>query len=204
MKRLLKYPQVYNFYQRLIGADSYLKKFAYVFLNQGDNIKILDLGCGTSNILKFLTLSKKEKNISYVGIDVSEKYIEYTKKKFPDGVYFVQSVCDQINVDMKFDLIICLAVMAALDDDKLKDMFGVICSKANMSTKIILSDMNCRENANALEKFFYRNERNSYVRREEEYRQIITQYFNIDKVHYWDNVYRIPYSKVIFECSIKN
>ena len=97
-----------------------------------------------------------------------------------------------------------MGVMAALSDENLKKMFSVICSKSNKNTKIILADMNYRTDVKGLEKFLYKNERNSFLRNEQDYRNIISQFFNIDNVHYWDKVYHIPYSKIIFECSIKD
>ena len=56
MKRLLGFPQFYNLYQGFIGADLYLKKFATLFFQDCKGKNILDLGCGTSNILKFIFL----------------------------------------------------------------------------------------------------------------------------------------------------
>ena len=119
-------------------------------------------------------------------------------------MYLNQSVCEQIDINMEFDIVISLAVMAALCDEDLKKMFSVIRSKVNKNTKIILSDMNYRENAQGFEKFLYKNERNSYVRGEQDYIKVLSEFFEIEKIYYWDKVYRIPYSKVIFECRLKD
>lgn len=201
VKRLLKYPEVYNLYQSLIGADSYLKKFAHTFLKDDSKqlIKVLDVGCGTSNIVKFFG-----NNIDYVGFDCSKKYIEYSRKKYPKFSFLNKSVLEKIDTTQDFDVIISLGVMAALNDETLKDMCSILCTYANKNTKFLLADMNYSENASKLEKFLCKNERNSYIRGEQDYINILSQFFNIEKIHHWDKVYRIPYHKVIFECSIKD
>ena len=147
MKRLLGFPQFYNLYQGFIGADAYLKKFADTFLKYDHKqlIKVLDVGCGTSNILKFV-----ENNIDYVGYDCSKKYIEYSRKKYPKFSFFNKSVLERVAITQKFDVIISLGVMAALNDETIKDMFSILCSYANKNTKILLADMNYCENAGKL------------------------------------------------------
>lgn len=201
VKRLLKFPEVYNLYQSLIGADSYLKKFAHAFLKDDNKqlIKILDVGCGTSNIVKFLG-----KNVDYVGFDCSKKYIEYSKRKYPNHLFLNKSVLEKIDTIQNFDVIISLGVMAALNDETLKDMLAILRSYANKNTKILLADMNYSQSASKLEKFLCKNERNSYIRGEKDYLNILSQFFNIENIHHWDKVYRIPYHKIIFECSIKD
>ena len=50
--------------------------------------KILDLGCGSGRFYKVL----KEKEISYFGIDFSEKLIEIAKQKYPKGRFQVADI----------------------------------------------------------------------------------------------------------------
>ena len=80
VKRILEIPQVYNFYQRLVGVYPYMKVFSqkYIFPVGKDKkiFKILDMGCGTGIIIPYLP-----KNIEYLGIDCSFKYIEYVQKE---------------------------------------------------------------------------------------------------------------------------
>lgn len=45
-----------------------------------DGDKVLDFGCGNGRLLELL----KDKNIDYLGVDVSEKLIDIAKAKYPD------------------------------------------------------------------------------------------------------------------------
>ena len=148
MKRILEYPQIYNFYQFLIGSHSYLKNYKSKFLKLENGMKILDVGCGTSNILRFI-----DEKVEYFGVDCSKKYIDYCLKNFPEHRFINQSICKNLDIDENFDVIISKGVLAALSDVQLSEMLEVIVDLAKKNTKIILSDMNYKEEACWLQKF---------------------------------------------------
>ena len=68
LRSILDAPKIYDFFQAMMGGDGpagFVKEF--VRPKEGDNI--LDLGCGTSRILKYLP------KVTYVGYDSDKKYI---------------------------------------------------------------------------------------------------------------------------------
>ena len=199
MKRILAYPRIYNLYQSLIGANSYLKRFSETFIKTEKSIRMLDMGCGTANIVPFLN-----SEIEYFGIDFSQKYIDYASKKYSKHTFLCGNICEQNQINGEFDIIISKGVMAGLKDEQLLKMFDIIVSLSNEKTRIILSDMNHRSNSSVFEKFIQRQERNKELRSKDDYIRLITQKFNIDKITELNNVYRIPYSRVVFECTIKH
>ena len=81
ISQILKYPVLYRIYQRSVRT-----KFSeYDFLKhifsklKHKKIKMLDLCCGDSYILNFI-----ESHINdYLGVDNSDKYLNYSKKKWP-------------------------------------------------------------------------------------------------------------------------
>ena len=65
---LLLNPNFYNFFQHLLGATAFRKKFIEnLFIKK--NAKILDIGCGTSTLIKFLN------EPDYYGYDINSKNI---------------------------------------------------------------------------------------------------------------------------------
>jgi len=45
------------------------------------NKKILDVGCGLCNLIEFL--NKKKVNYQYTGIDIMEKFVEISRRRYP-------------------------------------------------------------------------------------------------------------------------
>jgi SAM-dependent methyltransferase len=64
-------------------------------------ISILDFGCGTSHLYEHLLKTpQRSTHVTYVGVDISEKFIEVSKKKFPQNQYFsIDLMKEQIPVD---------------------------------------------------------------------------------------------------------
>ena len=189
MKRILEYPQVYSLYQDLIGVDIYYKKFVRNFI-EGQNYKnILDLGCGTSRILKFL-----KNDIQYVGVDISSKYVDYNRKKYPVHSFVCSDICSDFALSDSFDVIFSEGVMVAFTDEQLLKLFEVICNLSMKNTKILLSDLNYKTEVSLFEKFLQDNQRFRNFRRKEDYVSLIEKYFEIQQIHTFDKVYRIPRS----------
>lgn len=199
MKRILAYSFFYDLYQELIGCKTFLKRYANEYICVKENQKILDLGCGTATICSFFP-----KNIKYVGIDISDKYIKTAKKSYPYFSFQCFNVCDEIMLDSPFDIIFGEAIISGLSDEQCVVMFEKIKKNSNKNTRIIFSDMNYKDDDNFFQKFLYKSERNSYIRRREEYIELLSRYFEIKKEAVISNIYRIPYSKLIFECSLKD
>ena len=199
MKRILAYPRIYNLYQSLIGANAYLRCFSEAFIKTEKGSRILDMGCGTANIVSFFS-----SEIEYIGIDFSQKYIDYASKKYAKQTFLCCNICEKNQLNGTFDIVISKGVMAGLTDEQLLKMFDVIVSLSDKKTRIILSDMNYHKNASFLEKFFECHERNKELRSKDDYVKLIGKKFNIDKITELNNVYRIPYSRIVFECTIKD
>lgn len=68
---------------------------------------ILDAGCGTGTMIEML--SQIYPQISYTGIDLSEKMIEKAKMKSIPGASFMVGDCENFGFDdNSFDLVICM------------------------------------------------------------------------------------------------
>lgn len=63
---------------------------------------VLELGCGTGNILHGLS-----KNYNVTGIDISLEMLKIAKKKIPKGKLYLQDIRN-FRLEKKFDVILCL------------------------------------------------------------------------------------------------
>ena len=73
-----------------LGLHKCIKKFALKELNLTKNKKLLDLCCGTGDIIEIL--SKQNLNLEITGADFSEKMLNIAKQKFADdNIHFINA-----------------------------------------------------------------------------------------------------------------
>ena len=85
-------------------------------------ISLLDFGCGASHLYEYI-LRHKLDNIVYSGLDLSEKLISLSRKKFPAIVYYCLDILDgQVNLP-DFDYIMMNGVFTEKYDLSFEEMF---------------------------------------------------------------------------------
>lgn len=85
------------------------------------NLELLDFGCGTSHLYTYL-IAQGYENLSYSGLDISEKFIEVSRKKFPKNRYFCLDILTSIEKLPRFDYIVLNGVFTQkreLSDDEM-------------------------------------------------------------------------------------
>ncbi len=81
-------------------------KIVEPLLEKNNNLKILDIGCGTGQLIH--EIYDKCNSIDYLGIDVAQNMIEVAKESNKaDNLKFKVIPIEEFDSDEKFDLIIC-------------------------------------------------------------------------------------------------
>ncbi len=83
---------------------------------KNDGIKVLDLGCGTGELI--FELTNKFNNLEVTGIDFSEKMIEISKKRNPSAKHLKMDASELNVLDSKYDIIVCTHSMPYYKEPK--------------------------------------------------------------------------------------
>ena len=83
---------------------------------KNDGIKVLDLGCGTGELI--FELTNKFNNLEVTGIDFSEKMIEISKKRNPSAKHLQMDASELFILDSKYDIIVCTHSMPYYKEPK--------------------------------------------------------------------------------------
>ena len=94
-----------------------IKFLFYDYLVAGE--KVLDLGCGNARYYELF----KNKQVSYFGIDNSEKLIEIARKKYPEAKFQVGDALDLPFPNNYFDKIYSIAVFHHIPSRDLRMQF---------------------------------------------------------------------------------
>lgn len=76
-----------------------------ILRNNSKKTTVLDFGCGTARLYQYIK-RKRLKNISYSGLDISEKYISYVRRKYPNVEFFCFDVLNSDVALPSYDYII--------------------------------------------------------------------------------------------------
>jgi len=105
---------------------------------KADKISLLDFGCGLSHLYEYLK-SIGISNIIYSGLDLSQKFVKRSKKKYPENKYLCVDILKNPEKIPIYDYIVMNGVFTQKRDlsfeemfDFLKQMIRIIFEKAKI------------------------------------------------------------------------
>jgi len=198
IKNILTIPQIYTLWQKVIGDYKLRKIYCRDYVKAKGGDRILDIGCGPANMVDYLP-----ENIDYVGFDDSEIYIKNAKKNFPQGNYsfFCQKINFAKDFEEKFDLIMANAILHHIDDSEAEKLISFASKNLKAGGRLITLDGCFAKNQSWIKKWLLKNDRGRFVRTKEDYFKLFSNQFSKINVSLKQNLYNIPYTIVIFECT---
>ncbi len=199
IRSILSNSTVYNFVQTVLGTDNTRKQFVR-YLDPRENDRILDIGCGTAELLGYLP-----NDITYVGFDISEKYINAARLKYGDrGEFVAKAVTDALlNEYEGFDKVIATGLLHHLNDDEAVHLFRL--AKNALKPGGMLYSLDCcyTENQSAISKIFIDFDRGQNVRKIHQYAELARSVFPEVHVYHRTDMLRVPYDHIVLACKQK-
>lgn len=88
-----------------------------------ENQSLLDFGCGTAALLQFLNRDIEGK-VKYIGLDISERFINICRSKFPDIEFICVDILKQPDSVPEVDFIVMNGVFTEKRELSFEDMLG--------------------------------------------------------------------------------
>ena len=166
IRSILSSPIIYDALQNIMGADRFRKKLVSEFIKPFPGCRILDLGCGTAEILQYLP-----GNIEYWGYDISDDYIEAAKMRYGKRGHFQCGLLGDSDLAAlpKFDRVLSLGVLHHLSDDEAKEFLYLSKNALDIDGKFISFDPCLAAGQNPIARFLISKDRGQNVRDAEGY-----------------------------------
>jgi cyclopropane fatty-acyl-phospholipid synthase-like methyltransferase len=196
-RAVLSSPIVYDSLQKLMGADQVRRQLVDEFIRPYKGCRILDLGCGTAEILQYLP-----NDIEYWGYDISPEYINAAKNRYGNRGYFHCGLLNEKNlVDLpKFNKVLALGVLHHLEDDESRGFFALANSLLNSGGSIITIDPCLADGQNPIARYLINKDRGQNVRESDAYKLLASNIFTKVKGSLRHRNW-IPYTHWIMECT---
>jgi cyclopropane fatty-acyl-phospholipid synthase-like methyltransferase len=195
IRSVLAIPAAYNLWWRAVGGPAWAKVLVGQYVQPRAGARILEIGCGPGTIAGYLPDSE------YVGFDMSSKYIEMARKRFPQA----QFVCERVSQfslakQQSFDAVLALGIVHHLDDQEARQLFQIAYDALKSGGKLITFDGVWTNDQSAAARWLLARDRGEYVRNEREYVKIASEVFANVRASVRHDLIRIPYSHLILEC----
>lgn len=116
----------------LIGGTSNFNRELYDAVKPNKNDFILEIGCGTGSLSHSII-----ENSHYVGMDISNRFLEKASRKYPDKKWVCGDVKKDIKSMGKFDKVLMVNFLHHFDDG---ECFKILLDVASIADKVIIVD----------------------------------------------------------------
>jgi len=175
IRSILSLPFLYNSFQNFMGAKKLRFHIVNKFLSHKRKVNLLDVGCGTAEILDFIP-----SNVNYFGIDFSARYIKFAKEKYGSRAHFYcEDIANLSSLSLpKFDYILLFGVLHHLSDRDSFLFFKSIKCNLSKNGKVLIIDPCFTSKQNLIAKFLISYDRGDYVRTDAVYKKIFKMHFS--------------------------
>jgi SAM-dependent methyltransferase len=168
-RALLSLPFSYDLLQQVMGINSLQRTLVSETIRPQPGHAILDIGCGTANIAKFLPPDSR-----YVGFDISERYIQSARRRFPErGPFYARifSAADLPTLPL-FDIAIATSLLHHLDDQEAADLLLLVRRALKPHGRFVTMDPCFTEPQNPIARFLIEKDRGCNVREPSSYARL--------------------------------
>jgi cyclopropane fatty-acyl-phospholipid synthase-like methyltransferase len=158
--RLLAIPIVYEVFTNGLAGPEASSWLVNDVIEIEPDMKVLDVGCGTANILSALP------DVEYLGVDHNPKYIDRAKSRFEKrGRFAVLDVNDPSFKDFgTYDRVLVLGVLHHLNDDEIKNLIRSLSKCLAKDGRLVTFDNSIIKGQHPVARFLAKADRGRFSR----------------------------------------
>ena len=194
---LLSYTFTYKLLTSIVLSPDVRRSIVKRYIRPKENDIILDIGCGPADVLEYLPGSVK-----YVGFDSNGKYIKNAKRRFKSRGQFI---CLDLNNRLpetftSYDIVLAFGVLHHLNDKEAMRLLEFSFSVLKHGGRLVTFDNCYMDDQSCIARYIISKDRGRYVRKESQYKNLVSQCFSNFKTTIHHDLLRIPYTHIIIEC----
>lgn len=198
LKSVFRFAWFYSAFQDAIGARKSWNWFVNQHLRPKPGQKIVDIGCGTGDVLNMLP------DVEYVGIDISEPYVELARRRFGKRGTFMAgtaATCKEHPALANADVVMCCCVLHHLDDPEVRDVFDLAQRNLKPDGRFVGMEPCMLRHQTGPSRWIMSKDRGQNVRVEREWRALLHEDFPFVNTDVLTGLIRLPYVHIAMDAS---
>jgi SAM-dependent methyltransferase len=201
VRRILRVPAIYNLFIDLVGAGEARIRWVRDFLQPFPGARILDIGCGTAEMLGLLPA-----DVDYTGFDMSEAYIDAAKRRYGTRGRFTCAKVEAFGSGSRgpdvggYDIALAFGVLHHLDDGECRSLFQGAREALKPGGRLVTLDPCYLDGQSYLAKFVVSHDRGQNVRFPEAYAALGKPSFSDIAITVQEKPLRIPTQNTVLVC----
>lgn len=194
IRSILSHPVAYDTLQGMLGVTHARKVVCAEYINARPGQVVVDVGCGTAEILKFLPDS-----IRYFGFDLSSSYIASAERRFGNRGRFRCADVTQLAPGEipPCDVTISFGVLHHLDDEGARHLIDGLYDRLAPGGRLITVDPVFVPGQKRIAHELIRRDRGQNVRDCEGYLALVPERFSQRRIEPRHDLLRVPYTYAV-------
>lgn len=190
--RRVERPQSYDRLQRSVGSRRLWTAFVAEYLLPRPGMRILDLGCGTAEVLAFLP------QVDYLGVDLHPPYVQAAAARSGHRARFrIADAATLQGQGERFDAVLLLGLLHHLDDVQAARAVATAAALLAPDGRVLTLD-GCRtEGQTWLSRALLRVDRGVHIRDRSGYLALLEPQVEVQRAELREDLIRLPYTHLV-------
>lgn len=202
LRRILLRPSVYQFAQRAIGAHKSSTKLAEQVIRSGPSTTIVDIGCGTADIVDYITFA------SYVGFDPNPPYVEQANARMAPRAATATVLHGKVGepelerrLPQSCNIAMMMGVLHHLDDSLAGEALALAARLVGRSGRFISFDPVLEAGQSRIAAALIKRDRGQHVRTVDQTRALLAPHFASISLSVRTDFLAVPYTHLVVEAA---
>ena len=175
LRAVLSSPAVYDTFQWLMGGRVGRTDFASTMVRAVAGMRVLDVGCGTGELLAYLP-----DDVHYHGWDISDAYVAAARARFGPRGEFTAGLLTEAAVisEAPYDVVIASGVLHHLDDGQVRELAQLARLAVRTGGRFVTTDPVIAAGQHPLARFLIARDRGQHVRTPDQYLDLVRPTFS--------------------------
>ncbi|WP_118949829.1 class I SAM-dependent methyltransferase [Taibaiella helva] len=197
IRKILKVPFIYTFYQNLVYPRSSHLRYIRDFVQPFPGAEVMDIGCGPGTVLEYLLAVTPQ--VNYSGFDFNPQYIDHAQKKYGDKGYFACKRVSHLDTDEanKYDIVMANAILHHLNDEEARHLYATAHNALKPGGYLVTFDPVWIPNQNSFAKWLIKKDRGQNTRTEAAQLALARTYFDKNETFIDHKFLNVPYTIIV-------